>query len=141
MALGAAQAGDLLLTRHFEALGCRVAVATEDGSSGRQGLVTGVAETLLEEGGVTALAACGPAALLDAVAEMGRRWDLPTEVSREAYMRCGIGVCGSCAHEGRLVCKDGPVFTVHPTPNEVSPRQTRQLPDLQVTQMTPPPKE
>jgi len=25
-------------------------------------------------------------------------------------MKCGIGVCGSCAIDGLLVCKDGPVF-------------------------------
>jgi NAD(P)H-flavin reductase len=23
-----------------------------------------------------------------------------------------VGVCGSCEHEARLVCMDGPVFTV-----------------------------
>lgn len=28
-------------------------------------------------------------------------------------MKCGIGVCGSCAIDpsGLLVCKDGPIFT------------------------------
>ena len=29
-------------------------------------------------------------------------------------MRCGIGLCGSCEHGGRLVCMDGPVFTLDP---------------------------
>ena len=35
---------------------------------------------------------------------------LPCQLSYEAYMRCGIGVCGSCAVGGCLVCRDGPVF-------------------------------
>jgi dihydroorotate dehydrogenase electron transfer subunit len=34
------------------------------------------------------------------------------ELSHEAYMRCGVGICGSCEHDARLVCMDGPVFTV-----------------------------
>jgi hypothetical protein len=29
-------------------------------------------------------------------------------------MRCGVGICGSCEHESRLVCMDGPVFAVAP---------------------------
>ncbi|RLI02805.1 dihydroorotate dehydrogenase, partial [Candidatus Bathyarchaeota archaeon] len=33
------------------------------------------------------------------------------EFSLERYMRCGIGICGSCVlNNGRRVCKDGPVF-------------------------------
>jgi hypothetical protein len=27
-------------------------------------------------------------------------------------MRCGLGVCGSCARQGWLVCRDGPVRNV-----------------------------
>jgi hypothetical protein len=27
-------------------------------------------------------------------------------------MRCGIGICGACEHGERLVCRDGPVFSV-----------------------------
>jgi dihydroorotate dehydrogenase electron transfer subunit len=25
-------------------------------------------------------------------------------------MKCGIGVCDACSLDGRLVCRDGPVF-------------------------------
>jgi len=133
VALGAAKASELLFAGRFRALGCRVEVATEDGSVGRQGVVSELADSLLAEGGTSGLAACGPGPLLDAVAELGRRWDVPTEVSREAYMRCGIGVCGSCAHEGRLVCKEGPVFAVHPAPEVPGLCGHRRLPDLEVT--------
>lgn len=112
-------------------------VATEDGSAGRQGLASEVAAALLAEGGVQALAACGPEGLLQAMTDLGRRWDVPTEVSREAYMRCGIGVCGSCARDGHLVCKEGPVFRVHPGPEETTAPPLPRLPRLEVTPLAP----
>lgn len=31
-------------------------------------------------------------------------------VSLERRMKCGIGHCGHCQHNGRFVCKEGPVF-------------------------------
>ncbi|HJK84364.1 MAG TPA: dihydroorotate dehydrogenase electron transfer subunit, partial [Methanocorpusculum sp.] len=35
------------------------------------------------------------------------------QFSLHRYMKCGVGVCGSCCmdHEGLRVCRDGPVFT------------------------------
>jgi dihydroorotate dehydrogenase electron transfer subunit len=41
---------------------------------------------------------------------LARERGLPCQFSYEAYMRCGIGVCGSCARGGCLVCRDGPVL-------------------------------
>jgi dihydroorotate dehydrogenase electron transfer subunit len=54
--------------------------------------------------------------MLEALASICRARRIPAELSYEAYMRCGIGLCGSCEHAGRLVCLDGPVFPVpaHP---------------------------
>ena len=49
--------------------------------------------------------------MLETLAEACRGAGVPAELSFEAYMRCGIGLCGACEHEGRLVCLDGPVFT------------------------------
>lgn len=135
--LGAATAADLLFVDRFRTLGCRVELATEDGSAGRRGLASEVAAALLAEGDVAALAACGPEGLLQAVEALGRSWDVPTEVSREAYMRCGIGVCGSCARDGRLVCKDGPVFRVHPVPSSEAEAPSPRLPHLEVTPLAP----
>jgi len=36
---------------------------------------------------------------------------IPIECSLERFMKCGTGVCGQCAVDGLLVCKDGPVFS------------------------------
>jgi dihydroorotate dehydrogenase electron transfer subunit len=118
--LAARGAADLLFTSRFAGLGCEVHAATEDGSSGRRGLATEAAAELLgsdrvDRGGrPDRLFACGPDGMLDALAGMARAAGVPAELSREAYLRCGIGVCGSCAHGDRLVCLDGPVFEVAP---------------------------
>ena len=56
------------------------------------------------------LFACGPEGMLESLAALCRAAGVPAQLSHEAYMRCGIGVCGACEHDGRLVCLDGPVF-------------------------------
>lgn len=112
VALGAKSSADLLFAGRFAALGCTVILATEDGSAGTRGLVTEVAKALLEQGVTDRIYGCGPEGMLDALARLARERSVPAELCYEAYMRCGIGVCGSCAHGARLVCLDGPVFDV-----------------------------
>jgi dihydroorotate dehydrogenase electron transfer subunit len=123
---GARSADDLLFAKRFAGLGCEVHAATEDGSSGRRGLATDAVRELLEAGGGNRegrgspgsrpdrLFACGPGGMLDALAAIARTAGIPAELSHEAYLRCGLGVCGSCAHGDRLVCLDGPVFEIVP---------------------------
>jgi len=110
-ALGARTAADLLFVERFHARGVPVHVATEDGSAGSRGRVTDVVRPLLEAGGWDCLCACGPEAMLEALSALCRTARVPAELSYEAYMRCGIGICGSCEHKSRLVCLDGPVFS------------------------------
>ncbi len=112
--LGARTAADLLFTARFAGLGCEVHPVTEDGTSGLRGLATDAARELLRSGRADRLFACGPGGMLDALADMARAAHVPAELSREAYLRCGVGACGSCAHGDRLVCLDGPVFEVAP---------------------------
>jgi len=103
----------LLLPAHFRALGCRVLTCTDDGSDGhRPALAPDVAAELLHDHPFDALYACGPAPMLDALETLARERHIPAQLSREAYMRCGVGVCGSCTHGDQLVCRDGPVFHV-----------------------------
>ena len=56
------------------------------------------------------LYACGPHGMLTALEDLARRYAIPAQLSWEAYMRCGLGLCGSCEHDGRLLCRDGPVL-------------------------------
>ncbi len=110
-ALGARTAADLLFVDRFGALGVPVHAATEDGSAGTAGLVTDVIRPLLAAGGFARVRACGPEGMLEEVAGICESAGVPGELSFEAYMRCGVGLCGACEHRGRLVCMDGPVFT------------------------------
>ncbi len=66
----------------------------------------------------TEIFACGPTAMLKAVADMARQYDLPCQVSLEEFMACAVGGCAGCTvlvqtDDGpamKRVCVDGPVF-------------------------------
>ncbi len=120
---GARSGNEAAITRDFTRLGCRVRVATEDGSRGTKGLVTGL--LVLKPDSV--VYACGPLAMLKAVARIADKAGVKCLVSLERAMACGIGVCLGCAvltrdHKGeaggrasgsgefKMVCSDGPVF-------------------------------
>ncbi len=109
-ALGARTADLLMLRWRFEALGCQVLVATEDGSAGLKGMVLDAVQQLLDDCWPQAVYACGPKPMLRAVAIQADAVGLPCWVSMERVMKCGIGVCGTCHFGDRLVCRDGPVF-------------------------------
>jgi len=109
-ALGARTADLLMLRWRFEALGCQVMVATEDGSVGHHGTVLDAVQQLLDDRWPDGVYTCGPEPMLRAVASHVDTVGLPCWVSMERAMKCGIGVCGSCHFGDRLVCRDGPVF-------------------------------
>ena len=48
--------------------------------------------------------------MMKAVGKIADKYKLDYEFSLETYMKCGMGICGSCAIGDKLVCKDGPVF-------------------------------
>ncbi|MCC7020497.1 MAG: hypothetical protein IT332_12115 [Ardenticatenales bacterium] len=108
--IGARTAGELLLVDATRAAGATVAVTTEDGSAGERGRVTDVVGRWLADDRPATLYACGPHGMLAALRDQAGRAGVPFELSWEAYMRCGIGICGSCEHDGMLLCADGPVL-------------------------------
>ncbi len=117
MIIGARTAADLLLVDAFRAMDVRLWLATEDGSAGLRGLATdAIAPALAAAPGETAMVyACGPTGMLRAIAAICRARGLPAQLSWEAHMRCGIGLCGSCeVGDGWLTCLDGPVFDFDP---------------------------
>ena len=95
-----------------------VAVATEDGSAGYHGLVTGLLERALRGKGKKIVYSCGPVAMLKMVASLCLERQVGCQVSLETVMACGVGACQGCAvpagpGSGRSpyhVCQDGPVF-------------------------------
>lgn len=94
-----------------------VHVLTDDGSAGRQGMVTLAVRELLPAADV--VYACGPMPMLSAVATAATAAGTPSYVAVEEAMACGIGVCMTCVlpvvgADGRSrfarSCTEGPVF-------------------------------
>ena len=115
--LGAATAAEAtLLQQDFQALGCSLALATDDGSLGHRGFVTELLSAQAAQ--ADKLYACGPQPMMAAVARFGAERGIACEVSLETAMACGLGACLGCAVPDparpgayRHVCKDGPVFS------------------------------
>jgi dihydroorotate dehydrogenase electron transfer subunit len=91
-----------------------VLIATDDGSLGQRGFVTQLMDEL-NLGAYDRIAVCGPEAMMRSVLAKVEEKGIAqrTEFSLHRYMKCGIGVCGSCCIDpaGLRVCRDGPVFT------------------------------
>ncbi|MGI0071742.1 MAG: dihydroorotate dehydrogenase electron transfer subunit [Thermoplasmata archaeon] len=109
-ALGATQSAELLFRRRFEGMGARVEVATDDGSEGTKGFVTGVADRLLGSEGFDVVWTCGPEVMMQKVAVSARERGVPVYCSVERHMKCALGMCDACALGPYHVCVDGPVF-------------------------------
>ncbi len=111
VALGATTAPELLFRERFEAMGARLVLATDDGSAGEKGFVTGPAERLLREGSFDAVWTCGPEVMMRKVVSAAGAVGLPVRCSVERHMKCALGMCDACALGPFHVCVDGPVFT------------------------------
>jgi len=88
-------------------------VATEDGSAGVRGTAVGLAAPLLERTRYDVVYVCGREAMVRQIVELALSGGLEVEASLERLIKCGIGICGSCALEplGLRVCREGPVFS------------------------------
>jgi len=117
--LGGRSAGHILCERELLRLGCRVEVATDDGSRGHRGLVTVLLDRALDRlserrrTGVMLLA-CGPHGMLKATAGIAAAKGVAAQVSVDPLMACGRGLCLGCTVQAsggyRLACQHGPVF-------------------------------
>jgi dihydroorotate dehydrogenase electron transfer subunit len=87
-------------------------ITTDDGSGGRRGNVLDALGDLDLDG--VSLYACGPPAMLQAVAEFARARKLPCQLALESPMACGFGACFGCAVQTAngivRLCVDGPVL-------------------------------
>ena len=122
--LGARSESDVLLTEKYEKAGYEVRVATNDGSMGYHGFVTGLVEQLLAEkpDGKFFFYGCGAHPMLMALAKLLRAHHQPGELSIDHLMCCGIGACFACVVKVKAdtptgwtyarACADGPVFNL-----------------------------
>jgi dihydroorotate dehydrogenase electron transfer subunit len=118
---GGRTAADLPLLGRLGGLGLEIVPATEDGSLGVSGRVTVPLEAHLDAAkGPVRLYACGPDAMMHAVARIAAARSLEAEVSLDPWMGCGIGTCLGCVvrvqgeddprWKYRCACTEGPVF-------------------------------
>jgi dihydroorotate dehydrogenase electron transfer subunit len=95
---------------------CDLEIATEDGSRGFQGRVTELLTRWLSPN--VEVFTCGPDRMMAAVAQKCAAVSVPCEVSLEAPMACGFGICLGCAipttDGGYLyACAEGPCLNAH----------------------------
>lgn len=120
MFYGGRGADDIVMVEPLERRGLSVTIATEDGSRGHEGLVTGPVQARLDrakaQGESVSLLACGPTPMLRAVRALGLERGVDTHLCLEEQMACGFGVCLGCAvpvygpKPYKYCCSDGPVF-------------------------------
>ncbi|MEM4233232.1 MAG: dihydroorotate dehydrogenase electron transfer subunit, partial [Thermoplasmata archaeon] len=108
--IGARSADELLFVSRAARTGASVHVATDDGSRGFRGFASELAGELIGKNHYDAVYACGPERMIVRMVRICSRMGVPLQASLERVMRCGIGLCDSCAIDGVHVCRDGPVF-------------------------------
>ena len=105
--LGFNTQSEVFYEAEFRALGCRVIVATADGSYG----VKGFATTPLNDLNYSYFYTCGPEPMLKAVYKATRT---SGQMSFEERMGCGFGACMGCSCKTltgyKRICKDGPIM-------------------------------
>ncbi len=110
LAIGAASGDAIAFRDKLTSMGIDIRIATDDGSEGHKGFVTTLVEELLAGGNYDQILTCGPEIMMAKLLELANLNKIPIQCSLERYMKCGMGICGSCDIDGLQVCKDGPVF-------------------------------
>ena len=94
-----------------------VIIMTDDGSYGKQGVVTVGIEEVIQREKVDKVFAIGPAIMMKFCCLLTKKYDIPTDVSLNTIMVDGTGMCGACrisvGGKTKFVCVDGPEFDGH----------------------------
>lgn len=121
---GVREASQFCCLDDFMAAGVTLKLATEDGSRGFKGYITHLFLSEIQQHSLlaaeTSIFVCGPPAMLRVIQSFAIEKGIPAQLSLEAMMGCGFGVCVGCAVPVRkennqepqyhLVCQNGPVF-------------------------------
>ena len=105
----------LILEEEFRAVSDRLTVMTDDGSDGRQGVVTAPLAEAIEAGEqYDEVITIGPLMMMKFVVATTKPHGIKTTVSMNPIMIDGTGMCGGCrltvGGETKFACVDGPDF-------------------------------
>ena len=94
-----------------------VIIMTDDGSYGKQGVVTVGIEEVIKREKVDLCVTIGPAIMMKFVSLLTKKYEIPTVASLNTIMVDGTGMCGGCrvviGGQTKFVCVDGPEFDAH----------------------------
>lgn len=109
--------GHVFSMKEFKENGCRVHVATDDGSAGARGRVDKLFSEIDLDPRTTFIYTCGPNPMMAEVQRFARAHHIRGQAACEEVMACALGACLGCSiptTKGfRTVCYDGPVFDLH----------------------------
>ena len=111
---GARTKGHVYPMKEFKDNGCKVYVATDDGSAGVKGRVSELFSKVKIDSKSTMIYTCGPMPMMAAVQAFAKKNHLQGQAACEEVMACALGACLGCSipttNGFKTVCYDGPVF-------------------------------
>ena len=117
--IGAKTKDLLILTNEMREVASNLYIATDDGSEGFKGMVTGCLEDLVNVQGkhYDTVITIGPMIMMKFVALTTKKLGIPTIASLNSLMVDGTGMCGACrvsvGGKTKFTCVDGPEFDAH----------------------------
>lgn len=113
--IGARNSSLLIFTEEMKSVADNVFVCTDDGSAGEKGVVTKVAERLLDGGKhYDHAVSIGPMIMMKFCSLSLKKYNIPLTVSLNSIMVDGTGMCGACrvtvGGKTRFACSEGPEF-------------------------------
>lgn len=108
----------VILQKEFEQVSDHAYLISDDGSTGKKGLVTDVLKELIEQGNTfDEVIAIGPLIMMKFVCQLTKQYNIKTTVSMNPIMIDGTGMCGGCrlsvGGKTCFACVDGPDFDGH----------------------------
>lgn len=109
---------ELIELPRLKRLGMNLICSTDDGSYGFKGLISNaIKEVISGKNNKYRIYACGPQGMLKVIDALAGKSNVPGQLSLEAPMPCGIGICLGCivplkAGGYSRVCRDGPVYNI-----------------------------
>jgi len=107
----------IILEKQMRAHSDELIIMTDDGSSGKKGLVTHGMEEVINREKVDMSVVIGPAIMMKFASMTTKKYNIPTVASLNTIMVDGTGMCGACrvtvGGKTKFVCVDGPEFDAH----------------------------